>query len=134
MLYMLDTNICSFIIREKPIFIKDKLKEIEKSNTIALSSIVISELLFRAVKKSNPKLISVVKSCIDNFEIYDFDKKASAVYANVRSELEKKGNIIGSNDLFIASHAKSLDAILVTNNLKEFSKVVGLRVEDWVKS
>ncbi len=133
MIYMLDTNICSFIIREKPQGIKEKLKEYEKENTIALSSIVVSELLYGIKKKDSKKLSLVVEKFIDNFVIYDFDKNASKKYANIRSYLEERGQIIGSNDLFIASHAKSLDAILVTNNTKEFKRVDGLKLKDWSK-
>ena len=131
MLYMLDTNICSFIIREKPLTIKEKLKECEREHTIALSSIVVSELLYGAKKRDSKKLTAIVERFIDNFVIYDFDKSASEYYADIRSSLEKKGQIMGSNDHFIASHAKSLKAILVTNNIKEFKRVEGLNIEDW---
>lgn len=131
MLYMLDTNICSFIIREKPIFIKDKLKQIEAKHTIALSSVVVSELLYGAKKKNSIKLTKIVNHFIENFTVYDFDKSAAKEYAKIRTSLESQGNIIGSNDLFIASHAKSLKAILVTNNTKEFQRVESLKFEDW---
>ena len=131
MIYMLDTNICSFIIREKPQSIKEKLKECEKEHTVALSSIVVSELLYGAKKRNSKKLSYIVESFINNFIIYDFDKNASKEYANIRSKLEQNGQIIGSNDLFIASHAKSLNAVLVTNNTREFNRVGGLTVEDW---
>jgi tRNA(fMet)-specific endonuclease VapC len=130
---MLDTNICSFIIREKPEFIKDRLISVEKEHTTALSSIVVSELLYGAKKRANKKLTQIIKQFIDNFIIYDFDKNASKYYADIRTSLEKNGNIIGCNDLFIASHAKSLDAILVTNNTKEFKRVSWLKIEDWSK-
>ncbi len=131
MLYMLDTNICSFIIREKPQSIKEKLKECESKHIMALSSIVVSELFYGAKKRGSVKLSSIVERFIDNFIIYDFDKNASKHYAEIRTTLESKGQIIGSNDLFIASHAKSLNAILVTNNSKEFKRVEGLNIEDW---
>ena len=133
MLYMLDTNICSFIVREKPLYIKEKLKLCEKKHTIALSSVVVAELLYGAQKRNSKKLTAIVEAFIGNFVVYDFDKEASYHYAEIRNVLEKKGLIIGSNDLFIASHAKSLDAVLVTNNTKEFERVEGLEVEDWSK-
>jgi len=133
MLYMLDTNICSFIIREKPIFIKEKLQSIEKEHTIALSSIVVSELLYGAKRKNSPKLDYIVKNFINNFTILDFDKSASEIYANIRTSLEKQGKVIGAHDLFIASHAISQNAILVTNNIKEFARVESLKIEDWSK-
>ena len=132
MIYMLDTNICSFIIREKPQYIKDKLKECEKQHIVALSSIVVSELLYGAKKRDSKKLTYIVENFINNFVIYDFNKNAAKEYANIRASLEKKGQIIGSNDLLIAAHAKSLNSILVTNNIKEFKRVNGLILEDWI--
>lgn len=133
MIYMLDTNICSFIIREKPLYLKEKFKKIEKNQKIALSSIVVSELLYGAKKKNSPKLSKIVSDFINNFTIYDFDAQSAKEYANLRANLESYGNIIGSNDLFIASHALSLKAILVTNNTKEFQRVKGLKIEDWTR-
>jgi len=134
MLYMLDTNICSYIIREKPYYVKDKLKEIESQNhKIILSSVVVSELLYGAKKKKSEKLLKVVNAFIDTFLIYDFDKNSALYYANIRNDLESQGNIIGSNDLFIAAHAKGIDAILVTNNTKEFERVSDIKLENWVK-
>ena len=131
MLYMLDTNICSYIIRNKPQSIKEKLQEVEKNNTIALSSIVVSELLYRATKKDSPKLMRIVSAFIDNFIIYDYSKVSAQAYANIRTDLEKKDQIIGANDLLIASHALSLGAVLVTNNRREFKRVEKLSLEDW---
>jgi tRNA(fMet)-specific endonuclease VapC len=122
---MLDTNICSYII--KGFISKDKL--IDKN--IAISSIVVSELLYGAKKKNSKKLTNIVEVFINSFDIYDFDKSAAREYAKIRLELEKKGQIIGAYDLQIAAHAKSLNAILVTNNEKEFCRVDGLRVENW---
>ncbi len=131
MLYMLDTNICSFIIRNKPQSIKKKLQEIEEHHTVALSSIVVSELLYGATKKDSPKLMKIVSAFIDNFIIYDYSKVSAQSYATIRTNLEKKGEIIGANDLLIASHALSLGAVLVTNNTREFERVKKLVLEDW---
>jgi len=123
---MLDTNICSYIIKGY----------IEKSRVlnkrIVLSSIVVSELLYGAKKKNSKKLIQIVDIFINTFEIYNFDKNAGKEYAKIRVDLEKQGLIIGAYDLQIAAHAKSLGAILVTNNIKEFSRVKGLRLENWL--
>ncbi len=131
MLYMLDTNICSYIIRNRPQKIREKLKEIEENYTVALSSIVVSELLYGAAKKGSLKLIKIVSSFIDNFIIYDYSKISAQYYADIRSNLEKQGRIIGANDLLIASHALSLEATLVTNNIKEFERIDGLILENW---
>ena len=88
-------------------------------------------MLYGAKKKGSVKLSKIVNSFIDNFIIYDFDMLAANEYAMIRTTLEKQGNIIGSNNLFIAAHAKSLNAILVTNNIKEFERVTDLKVENW---
>lgn len=129
---MLDTNICGYLIREKPFHLKDKIKSLEKKHTVALSSIVVAELLFGAKKKGSPTLLKLIESFIDNFIICDFDKKASIEYALIRCELEVSGKIIGSNDLFIAAHARSLGATLVSNNIKEFKRIKGLKLENWI--
>jgi len=131
MLYMLDTNICSYIIRNRPQSIKEKLQEVEIKHTVALSSIVVSELLYGATKKDSPKLMKIVSAFIDNFIVYDYAKISAQSYGNIRTDLEKKGKIIGANDLLIASHTLSLGAVLVTNNSREFERVEGLVLEDW---
>jgi tRNA(fMet)-specific endonuclease VapC len=128
---MLDTNICSYIIRNRPQSIKEKLQEVEQNHTVALSSIVVSELLYGATKKDSPKLMRIVSAFIDNFIIYDYSKISAQSYGNIRTDLEKKGKIIGANDLLIASHALSLGAVLVTNNTREFKRVEKLVLEDW---
>ena len=128
MLYMLDTNICSYII--KGYIPKEKLL----NKKIGISSIVASELLYGAKKKSSKKLIKIVDLLLNIFNIYDFDKKAAIEYSKIRVNLEQQGLIIGAYDLQIAAHAKSLNAILVTNNIKEFSRVKGLKLENWIKN
>ncbi len=135
MIYMLDTNICSFIIREKPLSVKEKLKLVNKDNRnrIVLSSVVASELLYGAYKKESQKLISTIETFINFFEVLPFDLNAAQEYGRLRAYLEKKGSIIGAYDLQIAAHALSLNAILVTNNTREFSKIEKLRIEDWTK-
>jgi len=132
MLYMLDTNICSYIIRNKPEHIREKLEEKEKEHTIGLSSIVVSELLYGAYKKESDKLIKLVKNFIRYFKIYDYNIEAAISYGKLRAKLEKKGITIGAYDLQIAAHAISLDAILVTNNYNEFNKIEDLKIENWI--
>jgi tRNA(fMet)-specific endonuclease VapC len=123
---MLDTNICSYII--KGFIPKEKL--IDKN--IGISSIVASELLYSAKKKNSKKLIKIVDLFLNSFEIYDYNKKAAIEYAKIRVDLEKQGLIIGAYDLQIAAHAKNLKAILVTNNTKEFNRIRGLKIENWL--
>jgi len=126
MLYMLDINICSYIIRGY--IPKEKL--IDKK--IGISSIVVSELLYGAKKKGSKKLIKIADLFVSSFKIYEFDKNAAIEYSKIRVNLEKQGLIIGAYDLQIAAHAKSLNAILVTNNIKEFRRINGLKLENWL--
>jgi len=133
MIYMLDMNICSFIIREKPLSVKERLKTVSRDYKIVLSSVVASELLYEAYKKRSPKLINTVKTFIDFFEVLPFDLSVSEEYGKLRASMEKRGMITGAYDLQIAAHALSLNVILVTNNTKEFSKIENLRVEDWTR-
>ncbi|WP_457679200.1 type II toxin-antitoxin system VapC family toxin [Thermovibrio sp.] len=130
---MLDTNICSFIIRNRPKEVKEKLKEVEGLHQVALSSIVASELLYGAYKKGSRRLLEVVERFIDCFVVYDFDLNAAREFGLIRSELEGEGIVIGAYDLQIAAHARALSAVLVTNNEREFLRVKGLRVENWLK-
>jgi len=132
MLYMLDTNMCSYIIRDNPKGIFEKLKEIEKEHTVALSSIVVSELLYGAKKRGSAKLSKIVSLFIEQFVIYDYDKASAQEYAKIRTTLEKKGQVIGVHDMLISAHALSVGANIVTNNTKEFKRVDGLSVENWV--
>ncbi len=132
MIYMLDTNICSYIIRNKPESIKKRLEDVEKENIIGLSSVVVSELFYGAYKKGSDALIKLIKTFIDNFKIYNYDVKSAIWYGKLRTELENKGIIIGAYDLQIAAHAISLNAILVTNNVKEFNRIQNLKIENWV--
>ena len=131
-MYMLDTDICIYIIKHKPRSVKKRLAML-KPEQLAMSVITFAELM-NGAKKSQRVEANVAKlnDLAELIEIRPFDKKAAISYGNVRSTLEKKGEIIGGNDLLIAAHALSLDWILVTNNEKEFKRVDGLRIESWV--
>ena len=129
---MLDTNICIYIIKEKPISVLEQFKKY-KMGDIVISSIVYAELLNGVYKsqKINHNLTN-----LHNFtaalNIKDFDKLAAVEYALIRSDLERRGCVIGANDLLIAAHAKSLNIPLATNNTKEFERVEDLILLNWV--
>jgi len=131
-MYMLDTDICIYIIKRKP---RSALRRLEslRPGELAMSAVTFAELM-NGAKKSQQVEANVAKlnELAELIEIRSFDQKAAIFYGDIRSTLEKKGNIIGSNDLLIAAHALSLDWILVTNNEKEFKRVDGLRIENWV--
>ena len=131
-MYMLDTDICIYIIKRKP---RSALRRLEslRPGELAMSAVTFAELM-NGAKKSQQVEANVAKlnELAELIEIRSFDQKAAIFYGDIRSTLEKKGNIIGSNDLLIAAHALSLDWILITNNEKEFKRVDGLRIENWV--
>lgn len=134
--YMLDTNICSFIIREKPTSVLHRLQEaVQSRSRLVISAITYAELLYGANnKKASPKLIYIVREFVERMdEVLSWDKKAVEHAASLKKSLETLGTPIGPNDMAIAGHALSEQCILVTNNTSEFSRVPGLLVQDWVK-
>ena len=131
-MYMLDTDICIYIIKRKPESVLKRLEMLQPGQ-LAMSAITFAELMNGAKKSQQVEgNIAKLNELAELLEIRVFDQKAAVTYGDVRSTLEKKGNIIGSNDLLIAAHALSLNWILVTNNEKEFKRVDGLRIENWV--
>jgi tRNA(fMet)-specific endonuclease VapC len=130
--YLLDTNICIYIIKKKPASVLEKFDSI-KPGEIAISAITVAELEYGAVKSSNPaKNLLALNKFLIPFDLFNFDNAASREYGIVRTALETKGTPIGPLDTLIAAHAKSLQYILVTNNVREFDRVEGLKVENWV--
>ena len=132
MRYMLDTNICIYSIKHKPESVFRRLQEHDPSE-ICISSVTYAELVHgveksQAVEKNRLALALLLA----NLEILDFDTLAAEAYGKIRADLEKGGTPIGPLDMMIAGHAKSLDYCIVTNNTKEFSRVRGLKLENWV--
>jgi tRNA(fMet)-specific endonuclease VapC len=132
-MYYLDTNTCISFLNGK--YESIRLKILSTSpNEIAIPSIVKAELLLGAYKSKNRKgNIEKVERFLEPFEIVSFDDVMTYVYADVRYKTEKRGESVGPNDLFIAAIVKFNEGILVTNNDKEFSKIEGLKIENWVK-
>ena len=130
--YLLDTNICIYIIKNRPKSVIDKFKTISIGK-IGISSITMAELQYGIMKSSNPEKNSIaLNKFITPLEILDFDYNATIEYGKIRAYLEKKGIPIGPLDTLIGAHAKSLNLTLVTNNEKEFIRIEGLKVENWV--
>jgi len=130
---LLDTNICIYIIKKKPIQVLQKLQTFQPSE-IGISSITLSELDYGIEKSSYPqKNRFALMQFLSPFEIASYDHHASEIYGRIRAVLEKQGKPIGAMDLLIAAHAMALDAVLVTNNEKEFRKIQDLKIENWVK-
>ena len=131
MRYMLDTDICIYVINKRPQHVFDRFKE-HRVGDIGLSSVALSELRYGAEKSPNPeKNLSALSAFITPLEIVAYGEAEAEIYGEIRAELESQGEPIGSMDLLIAAHALSLGSILVTNNTREFSKVSDLRIESW---
>jgi tRNA(fMet)-specific endonuclease VapC len=131
MLFMLDTNICIYIIKNHPAKVVQKVKEFSPSDLV-ISAMTICELEYGASKSSDPKKNrQTLIKFLGPFEICPFNEQAASHYGNIRAHLEKGGKPIGAMDLLIAAHARSLSLTLVTNNLKEFDRIPGLRTENW---
>lgn len=128
---MLDTNIVIYIIKRRPIEVLTLFNQ--HSGQLCISSITLAELI-HGVEKSQyiEKNRKNVEDFVSRLEVMDYGQKAAAHYGDIRADLEKKGTTIGVNDLHIAAHARSEGLVMVTNNLKEFYRVEGLRLENWV--
>lgn len=131
MLCMLDTNICIYLIKQKPMGVVERLKRYEPGD-VAISAISVAELTYEVCRSNRPdQNRTALAEFLLPLEVVAFGEGASDHYGDIRSHLEKAGNIIGSMDLLIAAHARSLSLTLITNNLREFRRVPGLRVENW---
>jgi len=131
--YMLDTNICIYIIREKPIKVLKKLRTFDLSD-IVISAITHSELEYEVAKSSRrQENHGALIKFLAPLEIVSYDDKAAADYGQIRTHLEKKGTVIGAMDMLVGAHARSIPVTLVTNNQREFRRIPGLRVENWAK-
>ena len=133
MRYMLDTNICIYVIKHKPEKVFRKLQTIHPED-VCISSVTYAELV-HGVEKSiavekNRLALSIL---LANTEILDFDVDAADCYGKIRAGLEKNGTPIGPLDMMIAGHAQSLGYTVVTNNVKEFSRVSALKIENWAE-
>ena len=132
MKYLLDTNICIYLIKHKPTVVLERFRQTDISE-ISISSITLGELFYGVSKSSKPgrNLIALTQFAAP-LEILPFGGEASQYYGELRAHLEKQGTPMGSLDMLIAAHALSIDSTLVTNNDKEFNRVPRLKIENWV--
>lgn len=128
--YMLDTNIASEIIRHPDGPVARRMFEV--NSWCCISALVASELRYGAQKRASSRLTNLVEALIQRVAVAPYEDVSTQHYASIRSDLTAKGALIGPVDLFIAAHARSLDLTLVTNNVREFSRVDGLMVENWL--
>ena len=132
MTYLLDTNICIYIIKRKPLRVFDKFKGI-RPDYIGISSITYTELTYGVAKSNN---IEQNRDALQNFivplEIFSFNDLAALAYGEIRALLERSGQVIGALNMLIAAHALSLNKTLITNNTREFTRIPDLKVENWI--
>jgi tRNA(fMet)-specific endonuclease VapC len=131
--WLLDTNTCIYIIKQKPLSVLEKFNSIPPGQ-VALSIITFAELEYGARKSlAIEKNLAALRQFSIPFDILTFDYNAAVEYGIIRAELETQGTPIGPLDTLIAAHAKSTNYTLVTNNEKEFSRVSGLKIENWTR-
>ncbi len=132
MKYMLDTNILVYAKNKRPESVLKRLTSLEPED-VCISSVTLAEMEYGVFKSLMPEQNQLALMLfLSGIQIEPFDSKAAFEYGKIRAALTKKGTPIGANDLLIAAHAKSLGLILVTNNTREFERVEGLRLENWV--
>lgn len=132
--YLLDTNICIYIAKHSPECVRARFEQ-HKAGEIAMSAITLGELRFGAEQSQVRERSLIALHHLESLiQALPLDHHAGAHYGQIRAELKRRGQIIGGNDLWIAAHARSLDLILVTNNVREFERVEGLKIENWVES
>jgi tRNA(fMet)-specific endonuclease VapC len=129
--YLLDTNTVIYVLKRRP---REALEVFNtNANRMAISSITLAELMYGAEKSPNlDKNLEAIEEFISHLDVLAYDAKASQHHGQIKAALEKKGEIIGENDIHIAAHAISQGLILVTNNLREFKRVPNLALENWV--
>lgn len=133
-MYLLDTNICAYIINRRPAQVRERLAQ-RSDDGVSISSLTVAELRYGADKSSRPaQNHENLEKFFLPLSICDFGAEAATVYGKIRAQLEQRGTPIGPLDTLIAAHALSLNATLVTNNTREFGRVPGLRLEDWTNA
>ena len=131
MKYMLDTNIIVYAKNKRPESVLNRLTA-QRPADVCISAISMAELEFGVCHSSRPEQNRLaLMSFLSAIQIIPFDSDAAREYGQIRQDLTQDGNLIGSNDMLIAAHAKALGLILVTNNTREFERVKGLHVENW---
>jgi len=130
MIYMFDTDTVSFFMKDNPKSVRIKTAEHNKDK-FCISAITYAELMFGLKKNYSKQLDLWLNEILTKLYVADFDDASAEVYGDVRTKLEKAGQTLDNMDMLIASSAISMNAVLVSHNIKHFSKIKGLKVEDW---
>lgn len=129
-MYLLDTNICVYVIRRRPEAVYRRLSG-AAGRAVAISVVTAFELEIGALRAQGQHYSEAVRLFIAEFPVLPLDDSARASYGQLRTALERRGEKIGAHDMLIAAHALALDATLVTNNEREFRRIKGLNIENW---
>ncbi len=132
MRYMLDTNICSYVLRSRPPSVKARFDE-AGDGAFAISAVVLAELLYGAAR--HPKAVAIrreISDLVSRLAVMPWDEAAAEDYGALRATLEKAGTPLGAMDMMIAAHARSVGLTLVSNDVRHFERVEGLSVANWV--
>ena len=131
--YMLDTDTCSYIMKRSHPKLLKKIQSLPMAEQV-VSVVTMAELLYGAKLSAKPKqAVEAYDAFIKHFAVMHWTQEAAEHYADISADLKRRGEMIGANDLLIAAHARSISAILVTNNVREFGRVKSLKVENWAK-
>lgn len=129
--YMLDTNICVYVIKNYPPKLRAKFNNVAEQ--LCISSITLAELAYGAEKSARRlENLQAIEQFVARLDVLEFSTKAAAHYGQIRAALERTGKIVGSHDMLISAHARAEGLTVVTNNMREFRRIPGLRTENWV--
>ena len=129
--YMLDTNICIYVMKNYPLDLREKFNSLAEQ--LCISSITLGELHYGAEKSARRvDNLTAIEHFVARLDVLPFEAKAAAHYGQVRAELERAGTPCGPHDMQIGGHARSEGLMVVTNNMREFSRMPGIRAESWV--
>jgi len=131
-MYMLDTNICIYIIKQQPRSVLEKFESLSVGS-VAMSLVTLGELEYGALRSSNSeKAMGILEELVNYIPVLPMAESVAKEYADIRADLAATGIPIGNNDIWIAAHARDLGCTLITNNLKEFARVSDLQIDNWV--
>lgn len=131
-MYLLDTNICIYIIKQKPPSVLAKFQSLQ-IGSVAMSMVTFGELQYSALRSNNAqKALDILQELKAYIPVLAMSDTVADEYADIRANLAKNGQMIGNNDLWIAAHARDMGHTLVSNNIKKFKRVENLALENWV--
>jgi tRNA(fMet)-specific endonuclease VapC len=129
--YMLDTNICIYVIKNRPAGLRERFNSL--ADQLCISAITLAEIIYGAEKSARPvENLAIIEQFVARLDVLSFGERAATHYGQLRAELERAGHPVGIHDMMIGGHARSEGLTLVSNNLREFQRMEGLRLENWV--